>query len=242
MVTDLRRQLQRVVTFGGRLWPLALALCLALCPTVGSADSQASPGTPRVRIAVLGDSLSAGYGLDPAEAFPARLEKALCERGHAVEVLNAGVSGDTTAGGLARLDWTLAAEPDLVLLELGGNDALRGIDPESVEQNLDGILVALEKRQVRVLLAGMRAPRSLGAGYEKSFNAVFPRLAERHQVAFYPFFLAGVAGNPAFNQPDGIHPNAAGVAEITRRILPLVEQLVVEIHQGGIRPNDRKPD
>ncbi len=227
----------------GRYWLLALAACLVLGPLAGAADSLPQGIDPAtVRIAVLGDSLSAGYGLQPAEGFPYRLEQALRERGMAVEVLNSGVSGDTTAGGLARLDWTLAAKPDLVLVELGGNDALRGIDPAFVEQNLDGILVALQDHQVQVLLAGMRAPRSLGERYEEEFNALFPRLAERHQVTFYPFFLEGVAGDPALNQPDGIHPNARGVAEITRRILPLVEQLVVEIRKRGGRSNSGNLD
>lgn len=190
--------------------------------TVAPAKAEQTP----LRLTVLGDSLSAGYRLSPAEAFPAQLERALHDAGHAVRVLNAGVSGDTTAGGLARLDWSLADDPDIVLIELGGNDALRALDPAQVEANLDAILTRLQKRGVRPILAGMRAPRNLGEEYYTKFDGLYPRLAERHGVPLYPFFLAGVAGDPELNQPDGIHPNAKGVAEIVRRILPLVEDVL----------------
>jgi acyl-CoA thioesterase-1 len=178
---------------------------------------------------VLGDSLVAGYGLPADEAFPARLAQALRQEGFAVVVTNAGISGDTTAGGRARLEWTLSEQPEIVVVELGANDGLRGLDPARVESNLDAILTALAQRGVSALLTGMRAPRNMGASYVRSFDGVFPRLAAKHGVAFYPFFLEGVAGVPGLNQGDGIHPNARGVKEIVRRILPLVARLVREV-------------
>ena len=177
---------------------------------------------------VLGDSLAAGYGLPVAESFPAQLEKALAERGHAVEVIGAGVSGDTTAGGLARLDWLLADGPDLVIVELGGNDALRGIDPAETERNLEQILERLRAAGVKTLLAGMQAPRNMGEDYYRRFDRIYPELAGRYEVAFYPFFLAGVATRPELNLPDGIHPNAQGINVIVERILPYLEALLEE--------------
>ena len=177
---------------------------------------------PELRLLVLGDSLSAGYGLQPAEAFPAQLEQALRAAGYAVRVINAGVSGDTSAGGLSRLEWALTDRPHMVLVELGGNDALRGLPPEETYANLDAILARLQQNVPGVILAGMHAPRYLGSDYTMAFDAVYPRLAGKHDVAFYPFFLDGVALDPAMNLPDGIHPNPAGVREIVRRILPLV--------------------
>ena len=191
-----------------------------LLPFAGAAPTRAA-GAP-LRITVLGDSLSAGYGLAAADAFPAQLERALQERGCRVAVDNNGVSGDTTAGGRARLDWVLAGKPQLVLVELGGNDALRGLSPEEAAANLAAILETLRQRGVKALLAGMYAPRNLGKEYYTNFDALYPRLAARYRVPLYPFFLAGVEGRPELNQGDGIHPNARGVAEIVRRILPLM--------------------
>ncbi len=185
-----------------------------------------------MRIAVLGDSLSAGLGLAAAESFPAQLEAALQARGLEIEVINAGVSGDTSAGGRARLEWTLAGQPALVIVELGGNDALRGLPPEQTEAHLAAILDALKTRGIQPLLAGMRAPRNLGKDYVERFDGLYPRLADRYAVPFYPFFLEGVAGDPALNLADGIHPNAAGIAEIVRRILPLVVATVEKTVQG----------
>ncbi len=177
-----------------------------------------------LRLMVLGDSLTAGYGLAESEGFPAKLEAALRAEGYAVEVIDAGVSGDTTAGGLARLPWLLGGPPeslpDAVMVELGGNDGLRGLDPQAMYANLDAILTLLADRGVPTLLTGMKAPPNLGAEYGRAFEAVFHRLADKHGVALYPFFLEGVALVPRLNQPDGIHPNADGVAEIVRRILP----------------------
>jgi acyl-CoA thioesterase-1 len=173
-------------------------------------------------IVAFGDSLSAGYGLADAESFPVQLERALQESGLSATVVNSGVSGDTTAGGRARLAWSIPPEADLVILELGANDGLRGIDPAETEANLDAMLAALAARDTKVLFAGMLAPPNLGRDYGAAFNAVFPRLAEKYNVAFYPFFLDGVAADPTLNQRDGIHPNAEGVARIVDRITPYV--------------------
>lgn len=175
-------------------------------------------------IVAFGDSLSAGFGLDEADAFPVRLETALRAGGIDATVVNSGVSGDTTAGGRARLDWSLPEAVDLVIVELGANDGLRGIDPAETEANLDAILRALKDRETAVLFTGMLAPPNLGREYADAFDAVFPRLAARHDVPFYPFFLEGVAAEPALNQSDGIHPNAAGVARIVNGILPFVRR------------------
>lgn len=181
----------------------------------------------RARLLILGDSLTAGYGLPKTQAFPARLEAALREAGLETTVIDAGVSGDTSAGGLARLDWAIGdPPPDFAIVELGANDGLRGLSPKAMEANLDAILSRLNARRVRVLLAGMRAPRNLGREYAEEFDGVFARLAQKHGVALYPFFLEGVATDPAFNQGDGIHPNAAGVDLIVRNILPYVKQLI----------------
>lgn len=179
-------------------------------------------------IVVLGDSLSAGYGLPKDAAFPARLQAQLLQRGHQLQVINAGVSGDTSAGGLARLDWTLAAKPELMIIELGANDALRGLDPQQTKQNLSAILSRLRTAGVQPLLAGMKAPRNLGEAYYSKFDRLYVELARQHQVPLYPFFLAGVAGNPQLNQADGIHPTAAGVEVIVRGMLPLVEEWLEE--------------
>lgn len=179
-----------------------------------------------LHILAFGDSLTAGLGLDPVQAFPARLEAALKFRGHDIVIANAGVSGDTSGAAAERLDWSLAPDIDGVIVELGANDALRGIDPAKTEMALDGILTELGKRKLPVLLAGMMAPRNLGQDYGKAFDAIFPRLAEKHGVLFYPFFLDGVAADPALNQPDGLHPNSKGVDMIVSRILPVTEDLI----------------
>jgi acyl-CoA thioesterase-1 len=179
-----------------------------------------------LRVMVLGDSLVAGHGLNHGDAFPDALQVALDAAGYEVEMFNAGVSGDTTAGGLARLDWSLAEEPDAMIIVLGGNDLLRGLDPAATYENLAAIINRLRDRNITVLLAGMQAPRNLGRDYADEFDAVYRRLGAREDVLFYPFFLDGVALVPAFNQADGMHPNKEGVAEITRRILPIVETLM----------------
>jgi acyl-CoA thioesterase-1 len=176
------------------------------------------------RIAVLGDSLAAAYGLEVADGFPARLEQALHGQGYDCAVLDAGVSGDTSAGGLARLDWMLADEPSHVIVELGGNDGLRALPTEQMADNLGQIIRRLKSDGIPVLLAGMLAPPNLGREYGAAFQAVFPQLAEEYDVPLYPFFLEGVAGDALLNQSDGIHPSEQGVEIIVERILPIVTE------------------
>ena len=196
-----------------------LALQIWVLPAFGeSATAQLRP-----KIVALGDSLTAGYGLPPGAGFVPKLQAALDAKGFNVEIMDAGVAGDTTRQGLMRLDWAVGDNASGVLLELGANDALRGLDPESTEQALDEILKRLTDRNIPVLLLGMLAPPNLGANYQARYDAIFPRLAEKYQVTLYPFFLDGVAANPALNQDDGMHPNEDGVAEIVRRLLPHVE-------------------
>ncbi len=195
---------------------------LALALWSGAAVAGEHP----LRLVAFGDSLTAGYRLQASAAFPAQLERALAAQGRQVVVINAGVSGDTTAGGLARLDWMLDERPDAVILELGANDALRGVKPAVTYANLDRILTRLGARGVPVLLAGMLAPPNLGRRYGKRFNAVFPRLVEKHGVPLYPFFLAGVATDRALKLRDGMHPNRAGVAVMVARIMPYVLRLL----------------
>jgi acyl-CoA thioesterase I len=187
---------------------------------------MAGTACAETKILAFGDSLTAGYGLPKNESFPVMLQAALRARGIAATVIDGGVSGDTTAGGRSRLEWSLAANPDFVIVELGANDALRGLDPAAVEANLDAILTQIKQRNLPVLLAGMLAPPNLGEDYAKRFNGLYPRLAERHKVALYPFFLDGVAMQAALNQGDGLHPNARGVAAIVDRITPYVVRLV----------------
>ena len=174
------------------------------------------------RIAVLGDSLTSAYGLDVADGFPAKLEQALRAKGYDCAVLDAGVSGDTSAGGLTRLDWMLADQPSHVIVELGGNDGLRALPPEQMADNLDQIITRLKDEGIAVLLTGMLAPPNLGREYGTAFAAVFPQLAKKHDVPLYPFFLEGVAGDALLNQGDGIHPTKEGIAIIVERILPTV--------------------
>ena len=192
-------------------------IVLVVCAVARPAGAEGA-----VKIAVLGDSLSAGFGLMAHEAFPAQLEARLRELGVEVSVLNAGVSGDTSAGGVARVDWVLGDNPHFVILELGANDGLRGLDTGQMQANLAAIIETLQARGVRVLLAGMVAPANLGRDYGQAFNAVYPALAQRYAVPLYPFFLDGVAGDPSLNLDDGIHPTAAGVAVIVDAILPYV--------------------
>lgn len=216
----------RVPRFGGptRRFLAALAVLLAAAPA-----ASAEP----VTIVGLGDSLMAGYELAPDEAFPARLEAALAERGHDVEVVNAGVSGDTTSGGLSRLDWSVPDGTDAVIVELGANDALRGISPEQTLANLDMILERLDARGLPVLLAGMMAPPNMGEDYAARFNAIYESLAGEHDVVFYPFFLDGVALDPALNLADGLHPNADGIAVMVQRFLPYAERLLSRIAENS---------
>ena len=188
----------------------------------GAGRAVAAP----VKILALGTSITQGYGLPPGTDFTVQLQAALKKAGIDAAVTNAGVSGDTSAGGLARLDWSLADHPDAAIVELGGNDMLRGIAPSETEKNLRAILDRLKAAHVKVLLTGMHAQHNLGPDYVQAFDAIYPRLARDTHVLFYPFILDGVALNPKLNQADGMHPNPAGVKIIVARILPLVKQLV----------------
>ena len=191
----------------------------------GAATNDAMAEQELVVVA-FGDSLTAGYGLPATDVFPVRLETHLRQADLRVRVLNSGISGDTTAGGRARLDWVLWDDPDAVIVEFGANDALRGIDPTEAARNLNEMLEKLKQKGIRVLLAGMLAPPNLGERYTKAFNSIYPDLAAAHDVMLYPFFLDGVAAQPHLNQLDGIHPNAKGVAIIVERISPYVKRLL----------------
>ena len=197
--------------------PIVLA-CLAILVMATAASAEP------YKIVGFGDSLMAGYGLDAGQSFPEKLEKALRDKGHDVVIANAGVSGDTTSGGLSRLDWSIPDGTQLVILELGANDMLRGIGPDITEKNLDAMLARLKERNIPVLLAGMRAAPNLGPDYQAAFDAIFPRLAEKHGVALYPFFLDGVAADRAYLLEDGMHPNAAGIDRMVEKVLPEIEK------------------
>ena len=206
-------------TFGMRRF---LFLLTMLMTVAGAGPALAAP----IKILALGSSLTQGYGLPPGTEFTVQLQAALKKNGIDAVVTNAGVSGDTSAGGLSRLDWSLADHPDAVILELGSNDMLRGIPPAVTEKNLRAILTRLKAAHVKVLLTGMHAQRNLGADYVKQFDTIYPRLAKDYDVLFYPFFLDGVALNPKLNQADGMHPNPAGVKVIVSRMLPIIKKLV----------------
>ena len=188
--------------------------------------SQAGAAERTVKIVAFGDSLMAGYQLPLTDAFPAQLQKVLRAKGLNVQVANASVSGDTASGGLARLDWSVPDGTDAVLVELGANDMLRGIDPKVTRAALDQIVSRLKQRGIEVLLCGMRAAPNLGADYERAFNAIFPELASAHNVVFYPFYLDGVAADAKLNQRDGLNPTAEGIQTIVTRITPKVEELI----------------
>ncbi len=214
----------------GNLHRAALAvLATLLTVLMFAAPLHAEP----VRIAALGDSLTAGYGLPSARSLPARLEAALKAAGRDVVLVNHGVSGDTTAGGLARVDWMLGDKPALVLVALGANDALRGLDPAEAERNLDAIVAKLKAEKIAVILFGMKAPRNFGTAYVEAFDGLYERLASKHAVALYPFLLEGVAMERDLNQADGIHPNARGVEELVRRVLPVVTKALDGLARPG---------
>jgi len=203
---------------GLRLVRTLAALCLSF---LAGATAQAAP----LKIMAFGDSLFAGYGLSSdADNIPSRLEAGLKADGHDVKMINAAVSGDTTTDGLARLDWSLADKPDLVLLELGANDALRGQDPDKAKANLDQILSRLKAANIPVVLCGMIAPRNLGSAYGAKFDPMYKDLSDKYQIPLYPFILDGVALDPALNQGDGMHPNKDGAAIVAKRLLPVVEK------------------
>lgn len=218
---------------GARIQPLrgfwAVALLIAFVLGSHAMTTPLKAQTPPLKLVALGDSLTAGYNLPGNAAFPAVLEKLLREKGLAVEIANAGVSGDTSQGGHERLDWSVPDGTDGVILELGANDALRGIDPALTEKALDAIVTRLKARGIPVLLAGMYAPRNLGADYAARFDGLYPRLAEKHGLILYPFFLDGIAGDRVLNQPDLLHPTAEGVRVIATRILPTVERFLATL-------------
>ena len=182
-----------------------------------------------IRLLILGDSLAAGYGLAQADAFQAQLAAALRARGHDVTLVDGAVSGDTTAGGLARLDWAMGDGVDAAIVELGGNDGLRGIDPRDTQANLTAILDQLQAKHVKTLLAGMYAPPNLGQDYERSFRAVFDTLGRRPGILYDPFILQNIAADPSLNQADHLHPNPEGVKREVAQLLPLVEKLLAEV-------------
>lgn len=186
------------------------------------------PASAGLTVVALGDSLTAGYGLPPGQGFAVQLEDALRARGHDVTVIDAGVSGDTSTGGLARLDWSVPEDADAVIVELGANDALRGFDPSITRKALGDIVKRLKMRGQKVLLAGMKAPPNLGDDYTAEFDAIYPDLAAAEEVLLYPFFLDGVAADASLNLADGIHPSAAGIAKIVEKILPSVEALIAQ--------------
>jgi acyl-CoA thioesterase-1 len=213
-----------------RFLALTLAAFLLLAPDVAAAQDKPASAAD-LRLMVIGDSLTAGFGLPSKEAFPSQLEAALRAEGLAVTVLNAGVSGDTSAGGRARLDWALADKPDAVMIELGANDGLRGIEPKTTYDNLATMIRTLKSRSIPVFLAGMYAPPNLGAAYGKEFRGVYTRLAEEFGIPLQEFFLEGVAAQAKLNQADGIHPNAAGVAVIVQNLKPKLVSWLANIHR-----------
>ncbi len=203
-----------------RLAHIAATLCFGLL--VLSGQAAADP----YKIVGFGDSLMAGYGLDAGQGFPEQLESALRKAGHDVVIVNAGVSGDTTSGGLARLDWSIPDDTRMVILELGANDMLRGIEPQITKQNLNEMIERLQAKKIAVVLAGMLAAPNLGPDYQAAFDAIFPDLSTKYGIPLYPFFLDGVAGEPAYQLDDGMHPNAAGVQRMVDRVLPLIEPII----------------
>ena len=210
-----------------------VAFLLLLIGSPDMAGAQTLPSNPiagrSLKLVAFGDSLSAGYNLPASAAFPTVLEQALRQKGLAVEIVNAGVSGDTTQGGLERLDWSVPDGTDGVILELGANDALRGVDPALTRKNLEAIIARLIERKIPVLLAGMYAPRNLGEDFAKRFDTIYPELAKQYGLVLYPFFLEGIAGDRALNQADGLHPTADGVKVIVRTILPTVERFIATL-------------
>jgi acyl-CoA thioesterase-1 len=207
---------------------------VALAVLAAAAGASAAGAERTVRIVALGDSLTAGYGLPADAAFPAKLERALKAKGVAAEITNAGVSGDTASAGLARLDWSVPEGTDAVIVELGGNDMLRGVDPQVTRRALTEIVRRLTGRRIAVLIAGMRAAPNLGPDYGRNFETIYSDLATEYEALLYPFFLDGIAADARLNQRDGLHPTAAGVEAIVARILPKVEELVARVRQKRV--------
>ncbi len=213
-----------VIAFG-----ISLMLVLFAFPLF----AMAKDASENLRIVVLGDSLVAGYQLKPGEGFPEQLQQVMDPQKSMVEFVNAGVSGDTSAAGLARLDWSVGDDVDGVILELGANDALRGISPETTRKNLVSIIEKLSARKIAIMLVGMLAPPNMGEEYGKQFNEIYPELAKQHDLVFYPFFLDGVAANSELNLDDGMHPNPKGVGVIVERIEPVVKEFLDRLKTGS---------
>lgn len=211
---------------------LSAALSLAMGLTLPACGAPAAAAKP-IRLLAFGDSLTAGYGLPPGQGFVPKLEAALRKQGRDVTVVDGGVSGDTTSGGLARLDWTLGDGADAVILELGANDMLRGVDPKVPDANLDKMLATFKAKHIPVLLAGMHTTPSMGRDYSDAFDAIYPKLARKYDVLLYPFFLNGIIGDRSLHLPDEMHPNAAGVDVIVEKILPAVDDLLGEVKRGS---------
>lgn len=219
------------VTAMFRSFALVAALVVALAPSVSRAQTPPDEGV----IVALGDSLTAGLGLAEKDAWPAQLERRLRAAGYRWQVINAGISGETSTGARARLEWVLKLKPDILVLETGANDGLRGIAPQVLRGNLDAMLTTLGERRVTVVLAGMRMLRNLGPAYTIEFARVYPELAQRHRAILVPFFLEGAAGNPALNQPDGLHPTAAGYRVVAELMLPRVLEAIARVRAGRPR-------
>lgn len=201
--------------------------------STGTTPVNKRPVSPGQVIVALGDSLTAGYGVELDKSYPALLQKKLEAKGYPFRLVNAGVSGETSSGTLSRLDWILSQQPDIVILEIGANDGLRGIDTALVERNIDTILQRLQENNVITVLAGMKMVRNLGEEYTREFDSIYPRLAEKHQVIFMPFFLEGVASDPSLNGDDGIHPNESGYKIITENIYPYVVLAIEQLKRSS---------
>ena len=213
---------------------VAVSCALLVSATIlGASSPQLARAATPIHLVALGDSLTAGYGLAAENGFVARLKAAVAAQGIDVEIADAGVSGDTASAGLARLDWSVPEGTDAAIVELGANDMLRGIDPQVTRNALDAILARLAQRHIAVMLCGMKAAPNLGADYARAFERIYPELAEKYGALLYPFFLDGMAANRALTQQDGLHPNAAGVDVIVRRILPKVQELITraQVHK-----------
>lgn len=224
---------RRLDTYGANSMAFKRFAAFVLIVTMAASGWIASAAAEPVRIVGFGDSLMAGYQLDAGQSFPDRLEAALLERGHDVVISNAGVSGDTTSAGLSRLDWSVPDETDLVILQLGANDMLRGLSPAIAEENLDRMIRRLRERDIDIVLVGMIAAPNLGAEYGDRFNAIFPRLAETYGLPLYPFFLDGVVPNSSLLLDDGMHPNASGVDRMVEGMLPLMEAVLDQRGTAG---------
>jgi acyl-CoA thioesterase I len=229
------RGLREQTRYGTR-WAHYNAIWLILAIFAAGINGIAAAAAQPVKILAVGTSLTQGYNLPPGTDFTAVLQAQLKAKGHDVAIVNAGVSGDTSAGGLARLDWALSGDIKGAIVELGSNDALRGLDVGQTRKNLDQVLAKLKARKIAVLFTGMKSPRNLGPEYVAAFDALYPELATKHDVLFYPFFLEGVAANLKLNQADGIHPNEAGTKVIVKGILPYVEKLLAQIKTKPAQP------